>query len=94
MHLRNLSTFVKKIPTSFLAPLLGTGFYLFLNLVHSRICILFFFIKTKNISFTFSIINPTSNPYWSDLKGEFTEPPPKPNLSSGGELHPSLKTMV
>jgi hypothetical protein len=28
-------------------------------------------------------------------KGEFSEPPPsKPNLSSGSELHPSLKAMV
>jgi hypothetical protein len=39
-------------------------------------------------------MNPTSNPYRSTSKGEFAEPPTKPNLSSGGELHPSLKAMV
>jgi hypothetical protein len=32
--------------------------------------------------------------YWSTSKGEFSEPPPKLNLSSGSELHPSLKAMV
>ena len=30
----------------------------------------------------------------STSKGEFSEPPPKPNLSSSGELHPSLIAMV
>ena len=39
-------------------------------------------------------MKPTPNPYPSASKGEFHEPPPKPNLSSGGELHPSLKAMV
>ena len=34
----------------------------------------------------------TSNP--SASKGEFPEPPPKPNRSSGGELHPGLVAMV
>ena len=34
----------------------------------------------------------TSNP--SASKGEFPEPPPKPNHSSGSELHPSIKSMV
>ena len=32
--------------------------------------------------------------YRSTSKGEFPEPPSKSNLSSGGELHPSLKAMV
>ena len=35
---------------------------------------------------------PIQNPFAS--KGEFREPPPKSTLSSGGELHPSLKAMV
>jgi len=39
-------------------------------------------------------MNPTSNPYRYASKGEFAEPPPKPNLSSGGELHPGLIAMV
>ena len=39
-------------------------------------------------------MKPTPNLYPSASKGEFHEPPPKPNLSSGGELHPSLKAMV
>ena len=30
----------------------------------------------------------------STSKGEFSEPPPKPNLSSGYELHPGLIAMV
>ena len=30
----------------------------------------------------------------STSKGEFSEPPPKPNLSSSGELHPGLIAMV
>jgi len=32
--------------------------------------------------------------YRSTSKGEFPEPPSKSNLSSNGELHPSLKAMV
>jgi hypothetical protein len=39
-------------------------------------------------------MNPTSNPLRPAAKGEFAEPPPKPNLSSGDELHPSLKALV
>jgi hypothetical protein len=39
-------------------------------------------------------MNLTSNPYRFAPKGEFAEPPPKPNLSSSGELHPCLKAMV
>ena len=36
----------------------------------------------------------TPNPYLSSLKGEFSKPPPKPNFSSGYELHPGLIAMV
>ena len=64
------------------------------NLVHPRIYILFYKNKKIVLFLPFSIMNPTSNPYRSASKGEFTEPPPKPNLSSSGELHPSLKAMV
>ena len=39
-------------------------------------------------------MKPTQNPNPSASKGEFAEPPPKPNLSSDCELHPSLKAMV
>ena len=39
-------------------------------------------------------MKPTQNPNPSASKGEFREPPPKSTLSSGGELHPSLKAMV
>ena len=39
-------------------------------------------------------MKPTSNPNPSASKGEFPKPPPKPNFSSGRELHPSLKDMV
>jgi hypothetical protein len=31
---------------------------------------------------------------WSVSKGEFSEPPPKPNHSSGSGLHPSFIAMV
>ena len=39
-------------------------------------------------------MKPTSTSYPSASKGEFPEPPSKPNRSSGYELHPSLKAMV
>ena len=39
-------------------------------------------------------MKPTSNSNLSASKGEFSEPPSKPNHSSGYELHPSLKAMV
>jgi hypothetical protein len=32
--------------------------------------------------------------YWSASKGKFSEPPPKPNFSSGCELYPGLIAMV
>ena len=39
-------------------------------------------------------MKPTQNPNPSASKGEFREPPPKPTLHSGHELHPSLIAMV
>ena len=39
-------------------------------------------------------MKPTSFQNQSASKGEFSEPPPKPNFSSGCELHPSLIAMV
>jgi len=36
----------------------------------------------------------TPNPHLFASKGEFSKPPPKPSLSSGYKLHPSLKAMV
>ena len=39
-------------------------------------------------------MNLTQNPNPCASKGEFAEPPPKPTLHSGYELHPSLKAMV
>ena len=39
-------------------------------------------------------MKPTSNPYLFASKGEFPEPPPKSNFSSGHELHPGLIAMV
>jgi hypothetical protein len=53
-----------------------------------------YFYKNKNIFFILFIMKPTQNPNSLASKREFYEPPPKPNLSSGGEVHPSLKTMV
>jgi hypothetical protein len=64
------------------------------NLVRSRICILSF-KKTKIVSFyPLVTMMPTSLANPSTSKGEFPEPPLKPNHSSGGELYPSLKAMV
>jgi hypothetical protein len=39
-------------------------------------------------------MNTTLTQNWSASKGEFAEPPPKPNLSSGSELHPGLIALV
>jgi len=39
-------------------------------------------------------MKPTSTSYPSASKGEFPEPPSKPNLSFGNELHASLKALV
>jgi hypothetical protein len=52
----------------------------------------FLFIKKQNIV----TMKPSSFQNLSASKGEFLEPSPvlKPNLSSGCELHPSLKAMV
>ena len=39
-------------------------------------------------------MKPTSTPYPSASKGEFSKPPPKPNFSSGYELRPGLIAIV
>jgi hypothetical protein len=53
------------------------------NLVHPRNL----FKNIKIFSFyPFVTIKPTSFQNWSASKSEFSEPPPKPNFSSGCEM--------
>jgi hypothetical protein len=86
-----ISVCVKKYQQAFLAPLSGKGCCTFFEPSSSSYLYLFFFyIKTQNIF----IMKPTSYQNLSASKGEFHEPFSKPNLSSGSELHPSLKVMV
>jgi hypothetical protein len=54
----------------------------------------FIFIKIKIFSFYLFQHELNSNLLPFHFKGEFPEPPSKPNRSSGCELHPSLKAMV
>jgi hypothetical protein len=54
----------------------------------------FLYIKIKNTKKYFFTMKPTSTPYPFASRGEFAEPPPKPNRSSGSGLYPSFIAMV
>jgi hypothetical protein len=89
MRLRINSVNIKKYQRAFWCRCQETVAVFSLNLVHPRICIFFFYKKTKYFHHEH---NPIKNISFS--KGEFREPPPKPTLHSRCELHPGLIAMV
>ena len=81
-----------RLQINFLAPLLGNGCHIFFEPSLSSYLYLFFLLYKKHkIIFT---MKTTPIQYRFASKGEFIEPPPKPNHSSGSGLHPSFIAMV